>query len=164
MNGQTSLFTVGRNYSFISKAQSNVTTSGTGSPIITYTVETSNLLSGLIIGIVPYIDEKGEISLTITPIVSNLIEMRSATFGSSGAETTIQLPRVDLRELSTTVKVKDGEIIIIGGMIKKEESFSENKMPLLGDIPVVGELFKSKDKEETNTELVILLQPRIIPQ
>ncbi|MGB9934355.1 pilus (MSHA type) biogenesis protein MshL [Thermodesulfovibrio sp. Kuro-1] len=164
MNGQTSLFTVGRNYSFISKAQSNVTTSGTGSPIITYTVETSNLLSGLIIGIVPYIDEKGEISLTITPIVSNLIEMQSATFGSSGAETTIQLPRVDLRELSTTVKVKDGEIIIIGGMIKKEESFSENKMPLLGDIPVVGELFKSKDKEETNTELVILLQPRIIPQ
>ncbi|WP_353683563.1 pilus (MSHA type) biogenesis protein MshL [Thermodesulfovibrio sp. 3907-1M] len=164
MNGQTSLFTVGRNYSFISKAQSNVTTSGTGSPIITYTVETGNLLSGLIIGIVPYIDDNGEISLTITPIVSKLIEMRSATFGSSEAQTTIQLPSVDLRELSTTVKVKDGEIIIIGGMIKKEESLSENKMPLLGDIPVVGELFKSKDKEETNTELVILLQPRIIPQ
>lgn len=163
MNGQTSLFTVGRNYSFISKAQSNVTTSATGSPIITYTVETGNLLSGLIIGIVPYIDDKGEISLTITPIVSNLIEIQSATFGSSGSQTTIQLPRVDLRELSTTVKVKDGEIIIIGGMIKKEESLSENKMPLLGDIPVVGELFKSKDKEESNTELVILLQPRIIP-
>ncbi|GAB5047065.1 pilus (MSHA type) biogenesis protein MshL [Thermodesulfovibrio sp. TK110] len=164
MNGQTSLFTVGRNYSFISKAQSNVTTSATGSPIITYTVETGNLLSGLIIGIVPYIDDNGEISLTITPIVSKLIEMRSATFGSSDAQTIIQLPSVDLRELSTTVKVKDGEIIIIGGMIKKEESLSENKMPLLGDIPVVGELFKSKDKEETNTELVILLQPRIIPQ
>ncbi|MCS7214902.1 MAG: pilus (MSHA type) biogenesis protein MshL [Thermodesulfovibrio sp.] len=164
MNGQTSLFTVGRNYSFVSRAQSNVTTTGTGSPIITYTVETSNLLSGLIIGIVPYIDEKGEISLTITPIISNLVEIRTATFGSSDAQTTIQLPRVDLRELSTTVKVKDGEIIVIGGMIKKEEGFSENKVPLLGDIPLVGELFKSKEKEESNTELVILLQPRIIPQ
>ncbi len=164
MNGQTSLFTVGRNHAFISKAQSNVTTSATGSPIITYTVETSNLLSGLIIGIVPYIDDKGEISLTITPIVSNLIAMQSATFGTPEAQTVIQLPRVDLRELSTTVKVMDGEIIIIGGMIKKEESFSENKMPLLGDIPVVGEFFKSKDKEESNTELVILLQPRIISQ
>lgn len=164
MNGQTSLFTVGRNYSFISKVQSNVTTSGTGSPIITYTVETGNLLSGLIIGIVPYIDENGEISLTITPIVSKLIDMKTATFGSSGSETVIQLPNVDLRELSTTVKVKDGEIIIIGGMIKKEETLSENKVPLLGDIPMVGELFKSKDKEEINTELVILLQPRIISQ
>ncbi|MCS7164517.1 MAG: pilus (MSHA type) biogenesis protein MshL [Thermodesulfovibrio sp.] len=162
MNGQTSLFTVGTNYSFISRAQSNVTTTGTGSPIITYTVETSNLLSGLIIGIVPYIDDKGEISLTITPIVSNLIEMRSATFGSPEAQTVIQLPRVDLRELSTTVKVKDGEIIVIGGMIKKDESLTENKVPLLGDIPLVGELFKSKEKEESNTELVILLQPRII--
>ncbi|MEN2993828.1 MAG: pilus (MSHA type) biogenesis protein MshL [Thermodesulfovibrio sp.] len=162
MNGQTSLFTVGRNYSFISKVQSNVTTPATGSPIITYTVETSNLLSGLIIGIVPYIDDKGEISLTITPIISNLIEMYSATFGAPEAQTIIQLPRVDLRELSTTVKVKDGEIIVIGGMIKKDESLVENKVPLLGDIPLVGEIFKSKEKEESNTELVILLQPRII--
>ncbi|GAQ95302.1 MSHA biogenesis protein MshL [Thermodesulfovibrio aggregans] len=164
MNGQTSLFTVGRNYSFISKVESNVTTSGTGSPIITYTVDTGNLLSGLIIGIVPYIDDKGEISLTITPIVSNLIEMREVSFGSQEATTKIQLPSVDLRELSTTVKVKDGDVVVIGGMIKKEESLSENKMPLLGDIPLLGELFKSKDKEDKNTELVILLQPRIITQ
>lgn len=162
MNGQTSLLTVGRNFSFISKAQSNVTTSGTGSPIITYTIETSNLLSGLIIGIVPYIDEKGEISLTITPVISNLINIFERTYGSAGSETVIQLPVVDLRELSTSVKVKDGEIVIIGGLIKREESLSENKTPILGDIPLVGELFKGHDRQSRNSELVILLQPRII--
>jgi len=164
MNGQTSLFTVGRNYSFISKVQSNVTTGTGGTPIITYTVESSNLLSGLMLGIVPYIDEKGEISLTITPIISNLLAIESKQFGEESQATTIQLPKVDLRQLSTTVKVKDGEILIIGGLIKREEALSENKTPVLGDIPVVGELFKSKDREETNTELVILLQPRIISQ
>lgn len=162
MNGQTSLLTVGRNFTFISKAESNVTTSSGGSPIITYTVETSNLLSGLIIGIVPYIDEKGDISLTITPVISNLINISEKTYGSVGAQTIIQLPVVDLRELSTTVKVKDGEVVIIGGLIKKEESLSESKTPILGDIPIIGNLFKGHDRIQTNTELVILLQPRII--
>ena len=164
MNGQISLLTVGRNFSFISKAESNVTTSGTGSPIVTYTVETSNLLSGLIIGIVPYIDDKGEISLTITPVISNLLGITEKTFGSAGAQTIIQLPTVDLRELSTTVKVKDGELVIIGGLIKREENLAENKTPILGDIPIFGNLFKSHDRAQTNTELVILLQPRIISQ
>lgn len=162
MNGQTSLLTVGRNFTFISKAESNVTTGTGGTPIITYTVETSNLLSGLIIGIVPYIDDKGEISLTITPVISNLINITERIYGSAGAQTVIQLPVVDLRELSTTVKVKDGEVVIIGGLIKKEESLAENKTPLLGDIPILGNLFKSHDRTQRNTELVILIQPRII--
>lgn len=162
MNGQTSLLTVGRNFTFISKAESNVTTAEGGTPIITYTVETSNLLSGLIIGIVPYIDEKGEISLTITPVISNLINIAERVYGSAGAQTVIQLPIVDLRELSTTVKVKDGDVVIIGGLIKKEESLSENKTPLLSDIPIIGNLFKAHDRTQSNTELVILLQPRII--
>lgn len=164
MNGQTSLLTVGRNFTFISKAESNVTTSTGGTPIITYTVETSNLLSGLIIGIVPYIDDKGEISLTITPVISNLINIAEKTYGSAGSQTIIQLPTVDLRELSTTVKVKDGEVVIIGGLIKKEESLSENKTPILGDIPIIGNLFKGHDRVKTNSELVILIQPRIIMQ
>lgn len=162
MNGQTSLLSVGRNFTFISKAESNLTTQTGGTPIITYTVETSNLLSGLIIGIVPYIDDKGEISLTVTPVISNLINIKEQTFGTTGAQTVIQLPVVDLRELSTTVKVKDGEVLVIGGLIKREESLIENKTPILGDIPILGSLFKGQDITKTNTELVILLQPRII--
>lgn len=164
MNGQTSLLTVGRNFTFISKAESNVTTAAGGTPVITYTVETSNLLSGLIIGIVPYIDDRGEISLTITPVISNLINIKEQTFGTTGAQTVIQLPTVDLRELSTTVKVKDGEVLIIGGLIKREESLTENKTPILGDIPIIGTLFKGQDRTKSNTELVILIQPRIISQ
>lgn len=163
MNGQTSLLTVGRNFTFVSKAESQVTTSGT-TPIVTYTVETSNLLSGLIIGIVPYIDDKGEISLTITPIIANLLGIQEKSFGSAGSQTIIQLPTVDLRELSTTVKVKDGEVLIIGGLIKREETLQENRTPILGDIPILGNLFKSHERGNSNTELVILIQPRIISQ
>ncbi|MCX7857672.1 MAG: hypothetical protein N2513_06800 [Deltaproteobacteria bacterium] len=162
VNGQPSLLTVGRNFTFISKAESSISTAVGGTPIITYTVETSNLLSGLMIGIVPYVNEEGEITLTITPIVSNLLGIETRTFGTTGSQTLIQLPTVDLRELSTIVRVKNEEIVVIGGLIKKEEKFVEHKTPVIGDLPLIGGLFKGKDKEEISTELVILLQPRII--
>lgn len=161
LNGQPSLLTVGRNFTFISRAQSSLTTAQAGTPVITYSVETSTLLSGLTIGIVPYIGEDGEIVLTITPILSNVLNIDTKTFGTPGSQTIIQLPTVDLRELSTMVRVKDEEIVVIGGLMKKEERFTEYKTPVLGDLPLIGGLFRGRDKQEVNTELVILIQPRI---
>lgn len=159
MNGQTSLLSVGRNENFVSKVETTTVTGTT--PITTFTVTTSSVLSGIIIGIVPYINEIGEISLTITPIVSDLVDLIPATFGPND-EIKISLPIVDLRELSTTVKVKDGQLIIIGGLIKKKENLQKNKVPLLGDIPYLGELFTQRDKEESKTELVVILQPQLV--
>lgn len=162
MNGQTSLLSVGRNVNFVSKVET--TTFFTGNePTTTFTVTTSSVLSGIIIGIVPYINEIGEISLTITPIVSDLAKLEDKEIGESGGnQITISLPTIDLRELSTTVKVRDGQLIIIGGLIQKEENLQKNKIPLLGDIPYLGELFTQRDKEESKTELVIILQPQLV--
>lgn len=162
LNGQPSLLTVGRNFSYISRAQSSLSTVQAGTPVLTYTIETSSLLSGLTLGIVPYIGEDGEIVLTITPILSNLLNIDTKTFGTAGSETMIQLPIVDLRELSTMVRVKDEEIVVIGGLIKKEERLTEYKTPVIGDLPLLGGLFRGRDRQEVNTELVILIQPRIM--
>jgi type II secretory pathway component GspD/PulD (secretin) len=82
--------------------------------------------------------------------------------GSADNSVEIKLPTVDLREMSTTVKVLDGQMIIIGGLIDKREKIKENKVPILGDIPIVGNAFKSIDKSIENTELVIMLIPRIV--
>ena len=161
MNGQTSLLSVGRNENFISKVETTTSTGTT--PIITFTVTTSSVLSGIIIGIVPYINEIGEISLTITPIVSDLAKLEDKEIGQSGEnQIQISLPTIDLRELSTTVKVRDGQLIIIGGLIKKDENLQKNKVPLLGDITYLGELFTRRDKEESKTELVVILQPQLV--
>ncbi len=156
MNGQTALLTVGRSINFISRVETT-TTPETG--VTSYTIETSSLLSGLMIGIVPHVSEEGEISLTITPIVSNLIRLKEVSFGT---QYTIQLPEMDLRELSTSVKLKDREILLIGGLMKKEEKEQNYGIPLLKDIPLVGGFFKGKALEESNTELVIILQARVI--
>lgn len=162
MNGQTALLSVGRNVSFISKVETTTTTAAGATPTTTFTVQTSNILSGIIIGIVPYINESGEISLTITPIISDLIQLEDTTIGTGANQTKISLPTVDLRELSTTVKVRDGQMVIIGGLISKRENLRDNKVPGLGDVPVLGEVFKSRDKTETRSELVVVLQPVLV--
>ena len=100
--------------------------------------------------------------MTITPIVSNLVELKEKTVGSASEGTQLSLPTVDLRELSTTVKVKDGQMVVIGGLISKEEKLSDSQVPFLGNIPLAGYLFKSRDKSESRTELVVILKPVIV--
>ncbi|MBI5100032.1 MAG: pilus (MSHA type) biogenesis protein MshL [Nitrospirae bacterium] len=160
MNGQTALLSVGRNTSFVSRVETTTTTGTT--PTTTFTVETNSVLSGIIFGIVPYIHSNGEITLTITPIISNLVELDSKSIGTGGNSIEIKLPTVDLREMSTTVNVLDGQMIIIGGLIDKKGELEEEKVPILGDIPILGALFKSVDKVDEKTELVIMLIPRLV--
>jgi MSHA type pilus biogenesis protein MshL len=157
MNGQTALLSVGRNTSFVSKVETTV--SQGVPPITTFTVSTNSILSGILIGMVPYINEKGEISLTVTPIISNLVELKEQSVGSA---LQLSLPVVDLREMSTTVKVLNGQTVIIGGLISKQESLRDNQAPFLGNIPFLGYLFKSRDKQDVRNELVVLLQPHLI--
>jgi MSHA type pilus biogenesis protein MshL len=159
MNGQTAMLSVGRNKTFISRVES--TTTGDVSATTTFTVDTSSILSGIMFGLVPYINSNQEITLTITPIITNLIDLESKLIGSGSGSVEISLPTVDLREMSTTVKMLNGQLIVIGGLIDRKEIVNEDKVPLLGDIPLIGPLFKSVDKSYENKELVIMLIPRV---
>jgi type II secretory pathway component GspD/PulD (secretin) len=155
---------VGQDRNYISKIETT-TTSGT-TPITTFTVNTSSLLSGVMIGIVPFISESGEISLNITPITSDLVKMDAQKLGTPDTAGNypflIQLPIINLRQMNTTVKVKNGHMVIIGGLIANREEYADSQIPWLGDIPILGYFFKSRSKTVTKTELVILLQPVII--
>jgi len=73
-----------------------------------------------------------------------------------------QIPVVDTSEAETTVMVKDGVTIVIGGLIKDEKIDTVNKVPVVGDIPIVGLAFRNKYKTVRKTELVIFLTPRIM--
>lgn len=161
MNGQTALLTVGRNTNYIAKVTSTTTATGT-TPIVTYTVDTSNVLSGIMIGLAPRISSKGEISMAITPIISDLVKLEEQTIGSGDNATKINIPTVDLRELSTTVKVRNGELIIIGGLISNRNKMQDEKVPFVGDIPWFGTLFSRKNYQDKRSELVVVLQPYLI--
>ncbi len=166
LNGQTALLSVGTSVGFISSVQTTQTTTAGSSPTITYTISTGNILSGIMIGLVPHISESGEISLAITPIVSDLQSLTDEKFGTPDSQGNypyrIQLPKVNLRQLSTSVRVQSNQLVVIGGLISKHEELTDNQVPILGSLPGIGYLFKQRDKSVSHVELVVMLRPVII--
>ena len=163
LNGQTALLSVGRSIEIISRVETNTTSGTTSASNTTFTVDTSNILSGIIIGMVPYIDRDGNISITITPIVSDLVKLeKSDVGGNSQNQVTLSLPTIDLREMSTTVRVRDGDMVVIGGLISNKKVNSDNNVPALSKVPILGWLFKSHEETDERLELIIMLKPRLI--
>lgn len=105
------------------------------------------------------------IVLTVTPRVTanGYVTMDvSQTANDLQGFTTFNAPIVNQRQADTTVSVRDGETIILGGIIRSTVSSTVRKVPLLGDIPLLGELFKTTDKSNVKTELLVFLTPRVV--
>ncbi len=162
MNGHAANITVGKNVTYVNKVESDVTT-GT-SNTISYTVETSTILSGLGLAVMVNIIDDENLVLYVVPITAELTEpMAKQKFGSNAAGySEVGLPEVKLRDMATMAKLKNGQMLIIGGLIDKQVKKDELKVPVLGDIPFLGKLFQHTVDEIVKRELVILLRPKII--
>ncbi|WP_022671040.1 type II secretion system protein GspD [Hippea alviniae] len=157
MNGQPALLSVGRSISFIKDIE--VTTESTqGGTITTPTVDISSVFDGIMFGITPYIRDDGRVLLRIVPIKSNLVALQEKEISGN----TYTLPIMDIREASSVVSVKNGDIIAVGGLISKTSQRQDSGVPILSDLPVVGSLFKQRQDLTDNIELIILLKPIII--
>jgi type II secretory pathway component GspD/PulD (secretin) len=100
-----------------------------------------------------------EVILYVFPAITRLIELRDIFQSECGM---IQAPETAVREMATFAKVKNNEVLVIGGLITKSDEEATEKVPYLGDIPLVGRLFKEELTDGRSRELVILLKPRII--
>jgi MSHA biogenesis protein MshL len=116
---------------------------------------------GVTLDVTPQVSEYGEITLHVHPSVSEIVEIRSQP-RLPGQTDVGSLPVVDLRETDTVLRVQDGDTVVIGGLIQHRELDVERKIPLLGDIPWVGQLFRQMDVEERRSELVIFLTPTVL--
>ncbi|MFP4372494.1 MAG: type II and III secretion system protein [Halanaerobium sp.] len=108
--------------------------------------------AGIELTFTPWITENDEIELSMKPEVSS--------FGAMPEEA--ELPPRKKRSVETNLRLNDGETFAIGGLIQEDEQKSMSKVPLLGDIPLLGELFKSRSDDNSRTELLIFVTPRII--
>ncbi len=164
LNGQPAMISVGRNITYVKKVTSNVT--GTGAEITrTYTADPGTILSGVGLGLTATILDNNEIIMDLVPITSELIEGTEQAVIVAGEGTTaikMGLPIVNIREMSTTVRVKDGEMLVIGGLISDMDDDQGNFAPVVGDIPLLKYLFGYEQKLKSKRELIILLKPRII--
>lgn len=104
----------------------------------------------------PIITESGEIQMTVSPEVSNIDESAGVQTGS------IIVPGFRSRKASTTVTLKSGQSFVIGGLLQDNLRSQVNKIPFLGDIPILGALFRSTSYEKDQTELAILVTPEFV--
>ena len=111
---------------------------------------------GVILTVTPRINEEGYISMLIEPEVSSITDW----YPSSTSET--RVPVVETATAEATVLVKDGTTIILSGMIKDQKTKSVNKVPLLGDIPLLGMVFRNTSDVVQRTETIVFLTPRLI--
>lgn len=106
---------------------------------------------GVILTVTPRITSNGMVSMEVNQTASDL-----------QGYTTFNAPIINQRTADTTVSVKDGETIILGGIIRRTVTTDVRKVPVLGDIPLLGQLFRSNVKENQKTELLVFLTPRIV--
>jgi len=115
--------------------------------------------AGVELTFTPWITENDEIELKIAPEVSSFYEINPDRY--SNIDTTPP-PATKTRSVETTLRLNNNETFVIGGLIQTDGEGKITKIPLLGDLPIFGELFKSRSKSESTNELLIFVTPRII--
>jgi MSHA type pilus biogenesis protein MshL len=159
LNNQTAIIKVGTDMPFFSRTTFFIPTGGVaGIPATTTTTEDTfqTITVGTILSITPQISDDRWISLDISPVITSLVAVRISPGGTTTA------PELDIKQASTLVRVRSEETIVIGGLIQDTHATTVRKIPLIGDIPGLGLLFRGKFDSKQKRELVIFLTPRIV--
>ena len=147
-NNQPATITVGSSIPLVT----SVTYNSLGNPI--NTVQYQNV--GVILQVTPFITSDGLVEMIVAPQISALTDQTIQI--SAG----VTAPVISLRSANTVVVTPDGETVVIGGLMENDKTSVDSKIPILGDIPLLGSLFKHKQKATTKTELLIFLTPHVV--
>lgn len=161
-NNQKAVIKVGTDEYFVTNASTTTTTSGTSAPIVTPNVELTPFFSGIALDVTPQIDEQGKVLLHIHPSVIDTEEQSKTINVGTADPLVLPLAKSSIRESDTVVQANNGDIIVIGGLMKTDRQEIVSKVPLLGDIPWVGEAFTNRRESNRKVELVILLKPTVV--
>ncbi|MCT7946247.1 pilus (MSHA type) biogenesis protein MshL [Shewanella septentrionalis] len=158
-NNQKAVIKVGTDEYFVTDV-SSTTVAGT-TPVTTPQVELTPFFSGIALDVTPQIDNDGNVLLHVHPSV---IDVKEQTKDIKVSDASLELPlaQSEIRESDTVIRAASGDVVIIGGLMKSENIEVVSQVPLLGDIPFLGELFKNRNKQKKKTELIILLKPTVV--
>ena len=166
INNQKAVIKVGSDEYYVTgvTSSSNLTdTTGTGAGITRDVPipELEPFFSGIALDVTPQINVDGDVILHVHPSVSETTELsKSINLGGTSAFT-LPSAQTNIRESDTIIKARNGEIVVIGGLMQSTISDSESKVPVLGSVPLVGKLFTSISKVERKKELIILIKPTV---
>ncbi len=161
INNQKAVLKVGTDEFFVTNVSTTSSTSGTNTTV-TPTITVAPFFSGIALDVTPQIDGENNIILHIHPSVSNVTEQRKLIDLGSLGSFTLPLASSDVNETDTVVRVQDGNIVAIGGLMRQRSVSDRSQVPGVGNVPGFGNLFRQRDVSNTKSELVILLKPTII--
>ncbi len=162
VNNQKAVIKVGQDEFFVTDISSESTVTGS-TTTSTPDVELTPFFSGISLDVTPQISDEGDVLLHIHPAVIEVEEdTKTVDLGASIGTIALPLAKSSIRESDSVVRAKDGDVIVIGGLMKDAKFEEVSKVPLLGDIPFLGHLFRSTANVQNKTELVILLKPTVV--
>jgi len=161
INNQKAVLKVGTDDFFVTNISTTSTTSGT-STTISPTITVQPFFSGIALDVTPQIDDNNNIILHVHPQVSTVIERtKTINLGTLGIFT-LPLASSSINETDTIVRVQDGNIVAIGGLMRQESVTAGSQVPAIGDVPGIGLLFQQRNTSTIKSEIVILLKPTIV--
>ncbi|WP_298716500.1 pilus (MSHA type) biogenesis protein MshL [uncultured Oceanisphaera sp.] len=160
-NNQKAVIKVGTDEYFVTNFTLETTTSNNGPPVQSPDIELTPFFSGISLDVTPQIAEDNRILLHVHPTVSQVQDSNKIiNFGNQSVE--LPLASSSIRESDTVVEARSGEMIIIGGLMQETQSEQNSGVPLLSQIPVLGNLFKNRKLGTKKSELVIMLRPVVV--
>ena len=158
LNNQKARINVGQQVPISTGSSSIPLSGGTASPSFAQTNSIQYKDTGVTLDVTPRVNANGMVIMKLKQIVSKVVQV-SATGGSTTQQ---QSPTLDKKEITSSVAVNDGETIVLGGLIDESVETNRNGIPWLYDLPIFGSLFGGTTKNNTKTELVILITPRVV--
>ena len=159
LNNQKAVIKAGSDEYFVTGVSSN-TVVGTSSATAN-NLELAPFFSGVSLDVTPQVSADGQIILHIHPTVSDVTQ-KTLSVQVQGQSNSLPLAFSQVRESDSVVKAKSGQVIVIGGLMRSTHNNQDYRIPGLGDIPVLGHLFRSQQRTDERTELVILLRPVVV--
>lgn len=161
MNNQKAVIKVGTDEFFVTNVETNTNTS-TATTNTQNNVELTPFFSGVALDVIPQISDDDQITLHIHPSVVDVTE-KIKNISVSGTQTlSVPLAVSSVRESDTMIRARNGQVVILGGLMKTKTSDDNNAVPFFGDLPLIGSLFKHTKQVTTKSELVILIRPTVI--
>jgi MSHA biogenesis protein MshL len=164
LNNQMAVLKVGTDDFFVTGITTNISssTAANGAAIITPTITVQPFFSGVALDVTPQIDDDGNIILHVHPSVSSVTERSQEVDLGNLGKYTLPLASSTVSETDTLVRVRDGNIVAIGGMMNANRSDTRAGVPGAADLPWLGHLFSSTQHSQTKQELVILIKPTVV--
>lgn len=160
-NGTSAMLSVGTSERYVSKSSSAQNNIGGNSSTTSSEVQTDAVFSGVMIGVLPLINDDGRIELLINPVQSD-VDPQSLALVSVNESNRVSLPKVAFKGLTTTLNLNDGDVIVVGGLIDQKSSGTNAGLPFLSDVPFFGKFVTREGTQQSARELVVVLRVRIL--